>query len=130
MTDTQTTTEPDINEHLRGPWRAILTDTDGFVLDDLTDLTDEDEVNISIRRGTALPSGPDSTEDERMNLRLPNPCYAGDIIRLWDSLYVEDGDPSTDAPARWAQAQAMADGLNAAAQRLPDPTGFITTVTP
>lgn len=98
---------PEINEHLRGPWKAILSQH-GDVLegpDPLGGLDVGDEVDISIRRGSALP-------DEFGS--LPGTCFTGDVIDLWDDLYVEDGDDSTSADARWSQAQAMADGLNAA----------------
>jgi len=98
-------------EHLRGPWKAVLS-LHGEVIggdDPFAELIPSDEVDISIRRGTALPDKDD--EDS-----LPRTCRSGDVIDLWDDLYVEDGDPSTDAAARWAQAQAMAAGLNAAVQ--------------
>ncbi|MEU5946274.1 hypothetical protein ABZ793_12015 [Micromonospora sp. NPDC047465] len=110
MTDTVTTPTEDSNtaDALRGPWQACLTDDYGFVLDNLDDSDPADEVRISIRRGSALP------KDRHGNLRLPGTCLSGDVIDLWDGIYVEDGDLSTDAAARWAQAQAMADGLNAA----------------
>jgi hypothetical protein len=97
----------DTTDHLRGPWRAILADECGDVVDSLDGFEPDDEVTITIRRGSALPD-----EDGE----LPGTYRSGDIIELWDGLYVEDGDPSTDAPARWAQAQAMAAGLNAAAE--------------
>lgn len=95
-----------VAEALRGPWRAILAQTGDVVPDDeLGALDASDEVDISIRRGSALP------DDEG---RLPGTCYSADVIELWEDLYVEDGDPGTSADARWAQAQAMAAGLNAA----------------
>lgn len=97
-----------VTHALRGPWQAVLTDDYGFVLDNLDDSSPEDEVRISIRRGSALPT------ERHGNLRLPGTCMSGDVIKLWDNLYVEDGDPSTDAAARWTQAQAMAAGLNVA----------------
>ncbi|WP_250029697.1 hypothetical protein [Paractinoplanes maris] len=95
--------------HLSGPWRAVLVaDEDGngrFEVENFDYMTGSDEVDISIRRGTALPD---------VDGNLPVSYRSGDIIELWEGLYVEDGDPSTDGPARWAQAQAMAAGLNAA----------------
>lgn len=108
MTDTRTSTTPATEataDTLRGPWHAVLTTDDGFVIDNLDGLNPDDEVSISIRRGTSLPD-----EDGH----APGGGFSGDMIELWEHLYVEDGDPSTDAPARWAQAQAMAAGLNAA----------------
>jgi hypothetical protein len=107
MTDTQTAPDTVTADALRGPWQAILST--GADLIDLADLEPADEVDISIRRGTALP-----VKDDDGCEYLPGTCNSGDVIRLWDDLYVEDGDPSTDAPARWVQAQAMAAGLNAA----------------
>lgn len=98
-------------DHLRGPWQAVLADNYGYAMDGLDGLNPDDEVSISIRRGSALPVFRDDDEP-----RLPGTCKSGDVIELWNHLYVEDGDPSTDAPARWAQAQAMAAGLNAAAE--------------
>jgi hypothetical protein len=95
------------SDYLRGPWLAVLS-MGGEILDrtqTFDTLNPGDGVEISIRRGTALPD-----EDGY----LPGTCKSGDVIELWQDLYVEDGDPSTDAPARWAQAQAMAAGLNAA----------------
>src|ERR1051325_2811537 len=96
--------------HLTGPWTAVMS-IDGEILDrtqTFDTLAPDDEVEISIRRGSALPDH---------DGYLPGSYASGDIIELWDGLYVEDGDPSTDAPARWAQAQAMAAGLNAVASR-------------
>jgi hypothetical protein len=95
-------TNPD--DHLTGPWKAVLA-YESYAIDSLDKVDPEDEVSISIRRDSALPSD-DGT--------LPGTYNSGDIIELWDGLYVEDGNPSTEAPARWAQAQAMAAGLNAA----------------
>lgn len=113
MTDTRTSTAPATEataDALRGPWQAVLIDGDGYVIDNMSDLHPHQEVSISIRRWSALPTGPVGEQ------RLPGTCRSGDVIELWDYLYVEDGDPSTDAPARWAQAQAMAAGLNSATQ--------------
>lgn len=103
-------------DYLRGPWHVVLADRDGFVYDSLTDLiqdhADADEVSISIRRGTALPvadADVDQGDDDDMdNTRLPGSYKADDLIEIFDD-YVEEG-----AEMRWAQAQAMAAGLNAA----------------
>lgn len=98
---------PETIEHLRGPWTAVVSQR-GDVLegpDPFASLDLGDDVDMSIRRGSALPD---------VDGAIPGTCRTGDIIRLWEGVYVEDGDPSTDAPARWVQAQAMADGLNAA----------------
>ena len=99
--------------HLTAPWRAVLADDLGFVLVGLDHLDPGcGEVTISIRRASALPIARDAEESE-----LPASARPGDVIALWDHVDVDGGDPSTDAAARWAQAQAMADGLNAAAER-------------
>lgn len=90
--------------HPQGPWTAVLSQH-GDILDNLNGLRPDDEVDISICRWSAMPD-----EDGI----LPRAYASGDVIELWDDLYVEDGDPSTNAAARWAQAQAMAAGLNAA----------------
>jgi hypothetical protein len=103
MPDTQTAPDTTTANALRGPWTAVLS-TRGDIVDDLTELLPDAEVDISIRRGSARP------DDDGY---LSGTCYSGDVIRLWENLYVEDGDPSTDAAARWVQAQAMAAGLNA-----------------
>jgi hypothetical protein len=101
-----------ISEHLRGPWKAILAQGPDVLegTDPLGELDPGNEVDISIRRESALPDSDGF---------LPGTCFSGDVIELWDDLYVEDGDPATSADARWAQAQAMAAGLNAAAEVLP-----------
>jgi hypothetical protein len=106
MTDTQTAPDTATADALRGPWKAVMSSHGDIV--NLPELAPDDEVDISIRRATALPV----KEDD--DTCLPGTCNSGDLIRLWENLYVEEVDPSTDAAARWAQAQAMAAGLNAA----------------
>jgi hypothetical protein len=104
---------------LRGPWLAVLADRDGFVyesIDEARENFDEaDEFRVSIVRGTAMPSKP---LDEDDTPRLPGSYSSGDQIFELDYLYLDgDGDLSVSAGARFAQAQAMAAGLNAAASR-------------
>jgi hypothetical protein len=103
------------SEHLRGPWLATLSDRAGFVYDSVADARGnaddpDDEFSVSIVRGTAMP-------DDRSGcrLRMPGSYSAGDQIFDLDDLYLDDdGDESVTAGARFAQAQAMAAGLNAA----------------
>lgn len=99
----------EIREHLRGPWKAFMSQGawvyDGD--DPFGGFDNGDTVDISIRRASALPVA---------DGHLPGTCRSGDLIELWEGLYFEDedDDPTTTAGARWAQARAMADGLNAA----------------
>jgi hypothetical protein len=100
----------DIN-HLRGPWAALISYR-GESYDSLRtariELGPDGEVDISVRRGTALPHEDDDGY-------LPGSYAAGDLAyELEDVMLTDDGDPSTAADARYAQAQAMAAGLNAA----------------
>jgi hypothetical protein len=103
-----------INEHLRGPWVAVLTDRSGFVyesvavaVEDLGEDYDE-EVEISVRRGSAAPA------DRFGNLRTPGSYSTGDLAYETEAYLVDPGDASVGAEARYVQAQAMAAGLNAA----------------
>lgn len=104
-------------DHLRGPWRAVLANRDGFVwrtyADAVENLADAEEMTISVVRGTALP-----VEDEEGGEARGAGTYdAGDLIFEIDAYLVDPDDDSCGAEARYAQAQAMADGLNAAAER-------------
>jgi hypothetical protein len=96
--------------HLSGPWQAVLSHRGESYPDMRTaqiELGENGEVDISVRRGTAL-----AHEDDYPY--LPSSYNSGDVAYKLDGIYFSDGDPSTDAEARWAQAQAMAAGLNAA----------------
>lgn len=97
----------EVRKHRAAPWKAVLAQGAEILEgpDPLGGLDPGAEVDISIRRASALPDADGF---------LPGSYATGDAIDLWQDIYVEDGDPSTDADARWAQAQAMADGLNAA----------------
>ncbi len=107
MTSPDTTTIQ--AEALRGPWQAVLSNR-GDVLpeSELSYLEDDDEVDISIRRGSALPDGAGS---------LPGTYYGADLIRLWEDLYVGDRVDDDGVDACWVRAKAMSAGLNAAAER-------------
>lgn len=87
-----------MNDHLTGPWMAVLSDSDGYTADSFADI-EGDEVHISIRCGTALP-------DEEG--KLPGTYNSDDLIEVFED-YIEEG-----ARSRWVQAQAMAAGLNTA----------------
>ncbi len=98
------------SDHPRGPWQAVLSYRGESYPDMRTariELDRRGEVDISVRRGTALPHEDDDGY-------LPDGYNSGDVAYQLDGVYFSDGDPSTDAEARWAQAQAMAAGLNAA----------------
>jgi hypothetical protein len=90
-----------------GPWQAVISQhgetLDGA--DPFADLDGHDEVDISIRRDSALP------DDDG---RLPGFYNSGDLIDVWDDLYVDEDDETTAARTRWEQAQAMTAGLHAA----------------
>lgn len=110
------------NAHLRGPWVAVLADDDGAVYatfdDALTELGEDwdSEMTIRVVRGTALPI--ESPTDEA--LRLPGSYQTGDVALDMDDVWLVDpDDASIGAEARYLQAQAMADGLNAAASACP-----------
>jgi hypothetical protein len=101
-------------EHLRGPWQAFIADRDGFVYDSVADALEniddpDDEIRITVVRGSARPN--DRSGDR---LRLPGSSFCGDKAYELDDVYLADDDESVSATARFAQALAMAAGLNAA----------------
>ena len=103
-----------MSAHLSGPWSAYIAEDDGFVYDSIDDVREnaedpEGEFTIVIVRGSALP-------DDRsgIRLRLPGSCMVGDTAHEMDDVYLDEEDASVGLEARWAQAQAMAAGLNAA----------------
>lgn len=114
---TQTQPAPATVEHLTGPWHAYLADRDGFVYESVADALEnaedtEDEFQITVVRGTALPN-----DRSGCRLRLPGSNHCGDRAYEIDDVYLEDpDDPTVGAEARLLQAQAMAAGLNAAAE--------------
>lgn len=98
-------------DHLAGPWAAILSHQGESYPDmrtALIELGQDGEVDISVRRGTAL-----AHEDD--DGYLPSSYATGDVAYELDDVYLVDpDDPSVGAEARFAQALAMAAGLNAA----------------
>lgn len=102
------------NQNTSSPWVAYLASLDGFVYQSVDDAADdlgnEEEVRIGVARGSAAPKERDG------GLRLPGTYRAGDQAFEFET-YTDDGygDESQSAATRYAQAQAMAAGLNAAA---------------
>lgn len=96
-------------ELARGPWRAVIHyrgECYPDVRTALIELGQDGEVRIGVRRASALP------DDEDMAY-MPSSYATGDVAYELDDVYlVDDGDPSVAAEARFAQAQAMAAGLN------------------
>lgn len=112
-------------EHLTGPWQAVVSNCGESYPDiriAMVELGAEGSVDISVRRGTALPHQDDDGY-------LPGSYISGDMAYELEGVYFSDGDPSTDAEARWVQAQAMAAGLNAASEAASAPVHH-TTVSP
>lgn len=107
-------TEPNA-EHLRGPWAAILADSMGFVYESEADARENaedpenEEFEVSVRRGTAAATRPAGDR-----ARLPGSYSVGDLAYEIDDVWMNDEDDSVTVAARFAQAQAMAAGLNAA----------------
>ncbi|MEU0078626.1 hypothetical protein ABZY58_12070 [Micromonospora tulbaghiae] len=96
------------------PWVAYLASPDGWVYasadDAAEDLGPEEEVRIGVARGTCAPI------EEDGGLRLPDGTFnAGDRVFELETYIDGEGDESQSAAVRYAQAQAMAAGLNAAA---------------
>lgn len=96
------------SQHLTGPWQAVISsggDAYDGVRTALIELGEEGEVDISVRRGTAAPD----------DAYLPGSHHTGDVAYELENVYLVDpDDASVGAEARFAQAQAMAAGLNAA----------------
>lgn len=101
-------------EALRGPWLAVLADRDGFVYptfaEAMENLDEDEEMMIAVVRDSAMPT--DGGDPEQ--LRMAGTYNAGDLIFEVDAYLIDPDDESLGAEARYAQAQAMADGLNAA----------------
>ncbi|MFI6228569.1 hypothetical protein ACIBCR_14810 [Micromonospora echinospora] len=114
MFDQARTTASSDDNILRGPWVAYLADEDGFVYqsiaDAIEDLGDEEEVRIGVARGSAAPTERDG------GLRLPGSYRSGDKVFEIETYIDGEGDDSQTAQARYAQALAMAAGLNSAAE--------------
>jgi len=102
-----------------GPWKVFLLDAEGNVLTDVTEALDqrgpEAEVEISIRRGAALPD-----RSSAGSWRIYGPGPSEDVaLRVHLDLVDEDGE-TTAVESRLKQAEAMAGGLNAAASNKGD----------
>lgn len=106
-------------EHLRGPWLAVLANRgDVYPTFEMAAemLPDDAEMTISVVRGTALPVDNEDAD----GMRTASSCKSynvGDEIFEIDAWLIDPDDAGCGAEARYAQAQAMADGLNAAAER-------------
>lgn len=101
------------NAALAGPWSALIShrgESYDSIRTALIELGERGEVDISVRRGTALPHEDDDGY-------LPGTYATGDVAYELDFVpLTPDDDPATSAEARFVQAQAMAAGLNAAGQ--------------
>jgi hypothetical protein len=97
------------NPHLSGPWIAVIShgpDAYDSIRTARIELGDDGEVDISVRRRSAAP------DDDGW---LPGSYQSGDVAYELENVYLDgEGDAAVGAEARWAQAQAMAAGLNAA----------------
>jgi len=94
-------------EHLSGPWQAFLGTEDGDeVFTSLADVPDGLDVGITVLRGTI--------RDAALTGVMPD---SDDDLNELDILYLvtseEVGDWEAQLPVRWAQAQAVAEALNA-----------------
>jgi hypothetical protein len=94
-------------EALAGPFEAVIADRYGHVIKpaEIRDADDPDELEVSIRRRTALPSGPDADG----NRRLSGITSFGDVVTEWSGF-----DDHDEVETCWVQAEAMTAGLNAA----------------
>jgi hypothetical protein len=91
----------EISEALRGPWVAVLADHYGFLLEP-EEITEDDEVEVSVVRDTAVPVGN----------RCPGSHRSGDVLFEHDGYWVDEDDDSISLRTRWEQAQAVAAALN------------------
>lgn len=96
----------ELSEHLRGPWKAFIGDSNGEIYTSPEEVDEDDSADVSVRRGSALPG-------ERGT--LPGMHLTGDVLFELEGLYRNEEDPSIGLEARWEQAQAVAAGLNALA---------------
>ncbi len=98
------------SDHLRGPWQAVLAECHGDVYASVAEAIHElgedfdEELTVSVVRGTAAP-----THDQ-----MPGSWRSADRIFELEVWLVDPDDEGCGAEARFAQAQAMAAGLNAA----------------
>lgn len=94
---------------LAGPWRAVITDEDHFVIDEDEMVDLEGDVTISVVRASGLPVRQDDEDDDEPTEVMPT-------VRNADDCAFEDDcfDNARSALFVWHQAQAMAAGLNVA----------------
>jgi hypothetical protein len=92
------------DEALRGPWVATLSDLAGFIVD-VNEGDDYDEVTIAVVRGSATPA-----LDLQGESRMPATWDPADVLYVFDDFLSDH-----DVRARWVQAQAVAEALNARA---------------
>lgn len=110
---------------LQGPWQVAI-DCDGEYInpdddEDMAGLFEEQEVTISVVRGSAAPVGG----------HMPGLPAVGDVAAVVTAYVVDPDDASQGLEARLAQARAMAAGLNAASDTLSAaPAGAQATPTP
>lgn len=89
---------------VRGDWRAVLVDQDGFTIgfdrwmDDSGAWAGEGPVQVGVVRDTATPL---DTNDNGVGA-MPTHYHPDDV------LYLHDGLEGADAIARWAQARLVA----------------------
>lgn len=111
-----------IKEALRGPWLAVLSDRSGFVFDSVEDAresVEDEEVTIAVVRGSCMPNDRNGTTG--VLLRLPGSYQTGDRAYEVEAYIDDPDDASIGADARYAQARAMAAGLNAAQEAADTP---------
>lgn len=103
-----------MSDHLRGPWKAVITDESRtvawFDLEGATaKATFADDVFIvAIVRDSGLPAGDGPAF-------TPQPAwFEADMAHEIECPLIDDADERLSLKSRWAQAQAMAAGLNAA----------------
>lgn len=91
-------------------WQAVLADECGYiyggVIEAMEFLDEDAEVRIRVVRGTAAP------QDRDGELRLPGSYLSSDVAS--DIECYLGGDDGVPAAVRFAQAKAMAAGLNTA----------------
>jgi hypothetical protein len=96
-------------------WVAVLADHSGFVYESVEDARENaedpegEEFEISVRRGSAAVITPAGDRG-----RLPGSYLSGDLAYELDDVWLDDDDETVGVAVRFAQAQAMAAGLNTA----------------
>lgn len=96
-------------------WVALIADPYGFVYESAEDARENaedpkgEEFEISVRRGTAAALRPAGDRP-----RLPGTYLSGDMAYQLEDVWLDDVDETVGLAVRFAQAQAMAAGLNAA----------------